>query len=212
MITINNSHPAYKYAVGVTTGEIVAPKYVRLQCSEFLQIARGKNKDYEISIQKLQLMEDVLGLMIMAKGLKAGQTVKEAMAGFQWLFLTAVLCTVHRKDPKKRRYQTAILEICRKNSKTFLCGVLFIILLLTEPQFSKFYSVAPDGSLSREVKSAIEEIVKTSPALRSKYKGRDKFRILRDSIQFVAKENTYIPLNYSNSTLDGKNLPHLIAI
>lgn len=201
---MTKQHPAYQYAVGVTSGEIEAPKYVKLQCSEFLQIARGKSKDYVISSSKLQMMEEVLGIMIMAKGLRAGQSVKDTLAGFQWLFLVAVLCTVYRDQPQRRRYQTAILEICRKNGKTMLIGVVFIILLLTEPKFSKFYSVAPDGSLSREVKSAIEEIIKSSPALNSKYKGREKFRLLRDSVQFTVKENTYIPLNYSNSTLDGK--------
>lgn len=201
---MNRQHPAYQYAVGVTSGDIEAPKYVKLQCSEFLHIAKGNSKDYEISGSKLHLIEEVLGLMIMAKGLKAGQTVREALSGFQWLFLVAVLCTVHRDDPQKRRYQTAILEICRKNGKTMLIGVVFIILLLTEPRFSKFYSVAPDGSLSREVKGAIEEIIKSSPALNSKYKGREKFRILRDSVRFEVKENSYFPLNYSNSTLDGK--------
>ena len=204
MIRMDKKHPAYQYAVGVTSGEIEAPKYVKLQCSEFLQIARGKSKDYIISRSKLQMMEEVLGIMIMAKGLRAGQSVKDTLAGFQWLFLVAVLCTVYRDQPQRRRYQTAILEICRKNGKTMLIGVVFIILLLTEPKFSKFYSVAPDGSLSREVKSAIEEIIKSSPALNSKYKGREKFRLLRDSVQFTVKENTYIPLNYSNSTLDGK--------
>jgi len=209
---MNKSHPAFKYCVGVINGDIIAPKYVRLQCAEFLEIAKGKNKDYEISKSKLRLMEDVLDLMIMAKGLKSGQTVKESLSGFQWLFLVAVLCTVYREDHQRRRYQTAILEICRKNAKTFLCGVTFVILLLTEPRFSRFYSVAPDGSLSREVKTAIEELIKSSPALNSKYKGREKFRLLRDSIQFTAKENTYIPLNYSNSTLDGKYLPVLVAI
>lgn len=204
MIRMTKQHPAYQYAVGVTSGEIEAPKYVKLQCSEFLQIARGKSKDYKISTSKLQMMENVLGIMIMAKGLRAGQTVKDTLSGFQWLFLVAVLCTVYRDEPQKRRYQTAIMEICRKNGKTMLIAVVFIVLLLTEPRFSKFYSVAPDGSLSREVKSAIEEIIKSSPALNSKYKGRDKFRLLRDSVQFTVMENTYIPLNYSNSTLDGK--------
>ena len=46
---MNSNHPAYQYCIGVTTGEIVAPRYVKLQCSEFLQIAKGKSKDYILS-------------------------------------------------------------------------------------------------------------------------------------------------------------------
>lgn len=198
------SHPSYQYARRVLKGEIKAPKYVILQCAEFVSIASGKSQRYLIDEGKLRKMESLLSLMVMAKGLKAHQSVKEALAGFQWLFIVAVLCTVWRDNREKRRYQTAILEICRKNGKTFLVAVIFILLFLTEPKFSKFYSVAPDGSLSREVKSAIEEIIKSSPALCGKYQGRQKFKILRDSITCNLTENSYVPLNYSNSNLDGK--------
>ena len=163
----NNSRingAAYKYAQKVLKGEAKAPKYVILQCAEFLQIANGKSRKYTIDEEKLERIMRLLRLMVMPKGLKAYQTVADALAGFQWLFIVAVLCTVYRSNREKRRYQTAILEICRKNGKTFLVAVLFILLLLTEPKFSKFYSVAPDGSLSREVKTAIEEIIRSSPA------------------------------------------------
>ena len=198
------SHPAYKYAQKVLKGEAKAPKYVILQCAEFLQIANGKSRKYTIDEEKLERIMRLLRLMVMPKGLKAYQTVADALAGFQWLFIVAVLCTVYRSNREKRRYQTAILEICRKNGKTFLVAVLFILLLLTEPKFSKFYSVAPDGSLSREVKTAIEEIIRSSPALMGKLRGKDKFKILRDSIVCNVQENEYIPLNYSTSRLDGK--------
>ena len=144
------THPSYRYAQTVLKGEIKAPKYVILQCSEFVYTASGKSKKYIIDEDKLNQIMRLLDLMVMPKGLKAFQTVSNALAGFQWLFIVAILCTVYRDNREKRRYQTAILEICRKNGKTFLVAVLFILLLLTEPKFSKFHSVAPDGSLSRE--------------------------------------------------------------
>ena len=201
---MNSKHPACSYALDVVGGAEDAPRYVKLQCAEFLRVANDDSARYQISTNKLRLIEDVLGLMIMPKGLAAGQTVKDALARFQWLFIVSVLCVVHRDETDKRRYQTAVLEICRKNGKTMLIAIVFILLMLTEPKFSKFYSVAPDGSLSREVKTAIEEIIKSSPALNSRYKGKQKFKLLRDSITFTVNENKYIPLNYSNSTLDGK--------
>ena len=197
-------HPSYRYAHAVLKGETPAPKDVILQCSEFVYTASGKSKKYIIDEDKLNQIMRLLDLMVMPKGLKAFQTVSNALAGFQWLFIVAILCTVYRDNREKRRYQTAILEICRKNGKTFLVAVLFILLLLTEPKFSKFYSVAPDGSLSREVKSAIEEIIRSSPALMGKLRGKDKFKITRDAIVCNMQENTYVPLNYSSSRLDGK--------
>ena len=201
---ISKEHPAYGYAKGVVDGKIPAPRYVALQCSEFLFIARGRSERYILDTDRLHKIENLLGLMVMAKGLKAHQPVRESLAGFQWLFLVAVLCIVHRGNREKRRYETAILEICRKNGKTFLVAVIFLLLFLLEPKFSKFYSVAPDGSLSREVKSAIEEIIKSSPALLGKYRGREKFKVLRDSITCSITETAYFPLAYSNGHLDGK--------
>ena len=197
-------HQAYKYAEAVVCGDIDAPRYVKKQAAKFLAIADGESAKYLISEPKVEQIDRILKLLRMAKGLRAGASVYDALSGFQFFFIIAVLCTVHRDKLEKRRYETAILEICRKNGKTFLVALLFIILFLTEPKFSKFYSVAPDGSLSREVKSAIGEIIASSPALTGKYKGRDKFKVLRDSIKCNLTENEYVPLNYSTSRLDGK--------
>ncbi len=208
---INKKHPSYVYAKNVVTGKINAPRYVRLQCKEFLLVADDKLSKYTINNEVLEMIDKFLSLFIMAKGLSAGQTVKESLSGFQWLLLVAVLCTVYREKPKKRRYEIAIFEICRKNGKTFIVGVVFLLLLLIEPKFSRFYSVAPDGALSREVKQAIEELLSISPALSGTYQNKLKFKKLRDSIKCNITESTYVPLNYSTSRLDGK-LPNVFLV
>lgn len=77
------------------------------------------------------------------------------------------------------------------------------MLLLLEPQFSKFYSVAPDGALSKEVREAVSEILKCSPLV-YEYNGDTRFKILRDYIEFKLKNSKYIPLNYSTSRMDGR--------
>ena len=99
----------------------------------------------------------------MPRGLKAGKSIYECSCGYQWLIYASALCVVYRENPNKRRYETVILEVGRKNFKTFTIATIFVLLFLLEPKFSKFYSVAPDGALSREVKTAIEEILKSSP-------------------------------------------------
>lgn len=208
---MHKKHPAYKYAMDVAEGKVNAPKYVKLQVKEFLTIANGKDSRYMIDDNKVHTIGELLKLMVMPKGLKANSTVYDAMAGFQWLFIIAILCTVERDNKEKRRYENAILEICRKNGKTFLIAVLFILLFFIEPKFSKFYSVAPDGSLSREIKTAIEEIIRSSPALLGKMNGKEKFKILRDYIHCNITENRYTPLNYSTGRLDGK-LPSVFLV
>ena len=139
----------------------------------------------------------------MPKGLKAGQTLYECTVGYQWLFYIGIIGTVYRDNPKKRRYEIGVLEICRKNFKTFTIATIFILLFLTEPRFSKFFSVAPDGALSREVREAISEIIRSSPLI-YEYKDAKRFKILRDYILFKPNQVTYIPLSYSTSRLDGR--------
>lgn len=183
------------------------PKYVRKQMREFMNVSEDKDKRFMISEAKYKQIESILKILIMPKGLKAGQTLYECTTGYQWLIYTAVLCTVYRDNPERRRYETSIIEICRKNYKTYTVGTIFIILFITEPNFSEFYSVAPDGKLSREIKEAITKTIKSSPLI-YEYKGVKRFKLLRDYIEFIARESKYTPLNYSNSNMDGK-LPNV---
>ena len=185
------------------------PKYVRLQMRSFMRLCEGKDKKYKVSVAKIKQIEDLLKLLIMPKGLKAGQTLYNCSEGYQWLTYTATLAVVYRSNPKKRRYETGLLELCRKNYKTFTVGTVFILLMIMEPKYSQFFSVAPDGSLSREIREAISQILKSSPLV-YKYKDKPRFKILRDYIYFNALETKYTPLNYSSSTLDGK-LPNVFC-
>ena len=179
------------------------PKYVKKQMREFIRLCEDKDTKYKVSVSKIKQIEDLLKLLIMPKGLKAGQSLYNCSEGYQWLTYTATLAVVYRDNPKKRRYETGVLELCRKNYKTFTVATIFIILMITEPHYSQFYSVAPDGALSREIREAISQILRSSPLV-YKYKDKPRFKILRDYILFDALENKYTPLNYSNSTLDGK--------
>ena len=179
------------------------PKYVKMQMRDFIKLCDGKSKKYKVSEKKVQQIENVLKILNMPKGLKAGMSLYDCSSGYQWLFYTAMLATVYRDNEEKRRYEIGVLEICRKNFKTFTIATIFILLFLTEPKFSKFYSVAPDGSLSREIREAISEIIRSSPLV-YEWKDQKRFKILRDYIQFKPTQITYTPLSFSTSRMDGK--------
>ena len=179
------------------------PKYVKLQMREFIKISEGKDKKYIISEKKLHQMENILKILNMPKGLKAGEPLYDCTCGYQWLFYVAILCTVDRDHEDKRRYETGVLEICRKNFKTYTIATIFILLFLTEPKFSKFYSVAPDGALSREIREAIAETIRSSPLI-YEYKDQKRFKILRDYILFKPLQIQYTPLAFSTSRMDGR--------
>lgn len=185
------------------------PKYVKLQMKEWLKIAEGKHKKYIVSEAKVQQVENILKLLNMPKGLKAGESLYNCSTGYQWFIYIAVFCTVYRADTKRRKYETCLLEICRKNFKTYTVATLIIIAFLTEPQFSKFYSVAPDGALSKEIQEAISETLRSSPAV-YEYKKTKRFKILRDYISFKPLLSKFIPLSYSTSRMDSR-MPNLFC-
>lgn len=209
---------AAAYAQAVVDGNIEAPHvegvdksrmagaYVVKQCSEFLDMWNDKNEKYIVDRKKLRKICIVLALLKMPKGFRAGLTLYESLAGFQWLIITALLCCVHRDDPNKRRYEFALLEICRKNGKTFIVAVLFLLLFLTEPPFSRFFSVAPDGDLAREIKTALEPLISVNEDVLE-----NDLNVRRDYIRSKRSKTEYKPLNYSNNRMDGKEPNVFIA-
>ena len=199
---MNNTCKAYLFCKN-NYRKKTTPKYVKSQMKDFMEICEGKNKKYILNEYKLKQLETILKILIMPKGLKAGQSLYDCTCGYQWLFYTAMLCITYRSNPKKRRYETGILEIARKNFKTYTIATIFILLFLTEPKFSKFYSVAPDGALSKEIKNAIAETIKSSPLI-YEFKEEKRFKILRDYILFKPTQTEYIPLSYSTSRMDGR--------
>lgn len=169
----------------------------------WLRIADGKDKKFCVDEHKVKQVETILKLLNMPKGETAGETLYKCSTGYQWLIYIASLCTVYRDNHDKRKYETVVLEICRKNFKTYTTATIFILLFLMEPQFSKFYSVAPDGALSREVREAIAETLRSSPLV-YQFNDTTRFKILRDSIEFKPLQSKYIPLSYSTSRMDGR--------
>lgn len=191
--------------VGVD-GERMAPRYVKLQCAEFLRMWDGQDPVYLVDEAKLVKVCRLLRLLKMAKGPNAGKTLYGSLVGFQWLVVTALTCCVRRDDQKKRRYESALLEICRKNGKTFLVAVLFLVLFFTEPKFSRFFSVAPDGALAKELKEAIEPLITVNEEA---FDGC--FKVTRDYILNKPRSTRYVPLNYSTNRMDGREPNVFIA-
>lgn len=184
----------------------LAPRYVRLQCAEFLRMWDGEDPRYVVDRAMLDVVVRILSALRMAKGPAAGKAIAEALAGFDWLVIVALTCCVRADDPTKRRYETALLEICRKNGKTFVVAVLFLVLFYTEPDFSRFFSVAPDGALAREIKEAIEPLIAVNAEVLD-----GELRVTRDYIRSKVSSTTYTPLNYSTSRMDGKEPSVFVA-
>lgn len=211
MMTMIKQNKGYLYAKNVLSGKTPAPMYVKKQMQIFVDIADGKDDTYIVHIGKLKKINKLLKLIIMPKGSQKGTSAYAALSGFQWVLLVAALCVVFRGYPAQRRYRMVILEIARKNGKTFLVGLIFVLLMLTEERFAKLYSVAPDGTISRQIKSQIEEMLRASPALCGQLNGKAKFKILQTKITCNITDVQYIPLNTSRNRMDSREPTAFVA-
>ena len=174
------------------------PRYVKKQCAKFMDIVNGKDDISYFDHDKATKIVKLLSLINVPKGEGAGSSVVKTLTGFQWLLLVAPFCVMMNEDHEKRRYENILLEICRKNAKSYVSALICLILMILEPKFSRFFTVAPTGALSRETFRQIKEFVSVSPALEK------HFKLRRDNIICTLTESEYTPLNYSSSTLDGR--------
>lgn len=193
MLDIKNTR-AYKYAekcVNDDSGK--TGRYVKKQCEQWLEIADGNVPGCYISEKAYQKVIGILKLMVHPDLNKDMYICIDEYAMF---FIVAVLCTYNENGGRK--YTLALLEIARKNRKTFTSAVIFIILMFTEPKFARLFSVAPDYKLSSELRLAVRKIIKSSPLLVK------HFKITRDMITCLLTDIEYTPLAYSNDRMDGR--------
>lgn len=178
------------------------PRYVKLQCQSWKKIADGQDEQAYVNLQTYSKVHKLLHLMLHPD---LHIPLDESLEDYAAFFITAIFCT-KMIDPddgvEVRFYETALLKIARKNFKTFNAAVIFILLMLTEPRFSRFFSVAPDLKLSKELQVAIQKIIKSSPLLSDEL--NPVFKTLRSEVRCVLTDSEYTPLAYSEDKMDGK--------
>ena len=187
---------AYRYALWASdtaASEGKVGRYVRLQCADWLAIVSGERAGAYFDNKFCGKVMKLLHIMVHPD---LGCPMDEGLEDYALLFILALFCT--KKEDGTRYYTTGVLEIARKNFKTFTSAVIFIVALLLLPRFSRLFSVAPDMKLSSELKVAIRKIIKSSPAL-------DKhFKVMRSEVRCLLTDTEYTPLAYSTDKLDGK--------
>lgn len=193
---------AYKYCLWAIPEENKkVPKYVKKQCQSWVAIADGADEEAYIDCKTYEKIGKVLKLMIHPD---LNKPMDEALEKYALFLITATFCTKLKNDDDLdiRYYITVLLKISRKNFKTFNSAVIFILLMLMEPRFSRFFSVAPDLKLSKELQLAIKKIIKSSPLLSDELD--PVFKTLRSEIRCLLTESEYTPLAYSEDKMDGK--------
>lgn len=198
---------AYKYCKwAVKKNNKKVPIYVKKQCAEWIKIADGRSREAFVNEEVYERIMAVMNCVIHPD---MQRPIAESLEKYAMFFITAIFTTKlkNKQGQDIRYYTTAVLKISRKNFKTFNSAVIFILLMLTEPQFSRFFSVAPDLKLSKELQNAIQKIIKSSPALCRE----DFFKTLRSEVRCAVTESTYTPLAYSRDRMDGKQANAFLA-
>ncbi|EDU35736.1 MULTISPECIES: terminase large subunit [Clostridium] len=158
---------ALKYCKDVIEGREITTIEVGLQCSIFIQdyYERQYNEDFEFYFdeKKLKKINNLLKLFNYATGFVAGKQVLEGLDGFQALFIAAIFGWRYKKNKKKFRYRDVILFIPRKNAKSFIAALVILLLMLTEQNFSEFYSICIDRDLAKETRKAMAQLISASP-------------------------------------------------
>lgn len=161
---------AKQYAEDCISGKEITTFEVKTQCEWFLEdLDKQKNESYPyyFDTKAIKVVEGVLKLLNYATGLNniIGKNILEGLENFQAFFIANIFGWRYKTDSKKYRYREVVLFIARKNTKTFLAALIFIILMLTESDYSEFYSICLDRDLAGEVKKAISQILSVSPAV-----------------------------------------------
>lgn len=186
---------AYKYALSCTEeGNDKVGRYIKKQAVNWLEIADGRSGTAYVNEKEWERIKGILTLMMHPD---TGKNMLVSLEPYALWLIMAVFCTF-RRDNGRRLYTTALLEISRKNYKTFTSAVIFIIAMLCEARFSRLFSVAPDYKLSSELRLAVRKIIKVSPLLVK------HFKITREMITCQLTDTEYTPLAYSNDRMDGK--------
>lgn len=159
---------ARQYATDCINGKEITTFEVKTQCEWFLEdLEKQKNESYPyyFDTKEIKIIEGILKLLNYATGLNdiVGKNILEGLENFQAFFIANIFGWRYKTDSKKYRYREVILFIARKNTKTFLAALIFIILMLTENDYSEFYSICLDRDLAGEVKKAIAQILNVSP-------------------------------------------------
>ncbi len=189
---IRNSK-AYKYAKWCVGDTDKVGKYIKKQCEEWLNIVDNNYEDSYFDNDLYKKIYNLLGLMIHPD---LQLPLNTCLDEYAELFIYASLCTRYKDGSKL--YITSLLEISRKNRKTFYAAIIFILDMMLENRFDRYFSVAPDLKLSSELKLAIRKIILSSPLI-SKH-----FKVTRDYTKCKLNDAEYVALAYSKDNMDGK--------
>lgn len=189
---------AYQYALAVRDGKILAGKYVRLACAEFIDDINRSYQDpsyrWEFRPEILEVLIEFSKMFTFPDGIKQGQPVE--LAPFQEFILANLFCWKDRKEGYNR-YSKAYIQVSRKNAKSFLLGFISMFRALFT-KYAQIFCCATKKDQAAIVMREIKKLMDSNEYI------KDKFKVYSGN-HFVCKitDAQLAPLSSDANTLDG---------
>ncbi|MGA2035863.1 MAG: terminase TerL endonuclease subunit [Thermoguttaceae bacterium] len=185
------------YIAGVSSGEIVACKWVKLAVARHVRdlkhsAKRGLHFDADAARLAVQFVE----CLPHSKGKWAGKPLR--LEGWQ-IFIVWCVYGWMRSDGR-RRFNTVLIVVARKNGKSTLCAGLALKALVCDGEAgAEVYSAATKRDQAKIVWSEARKMVLKSPSLKK------IIGVSRGALAVESTQSTYQPLGRDADTLDGLN-------
>lgn len=195
---------AVKYAQKVCRGEIIAGKYIILECIRFINdINRIGDDDFDWYFDT-NVYNIIIGFSQMFKfadGIMAGKTMK--LAEFQEWIMANLFCWKH-KEGDYVRFSKAYIQVSRKQGKSFICGLIMLIKALLE-EFGQLTCVATKRDQAEIVIKEVKKLLnKAIPEVKDRFQVYGKAKISK--IVCTLNQSEIYPLSSDADTLDGLGL------
>lgn len=192
-----------QYAEDVTTGHVVAGRWVRLACERHLRDLERAGMDefpYVFDSARAERVFAFFRFCRHVKGPLAGQPIE--LEPWQRFIIGSVFGWVHQ-DTGLRRYRKAYVQVARGNGKsTLLSGLGLYMLMADGEQGPEIYATATKRDQARIVYDAARLMATRSPDLLKRLEPGKAEMI------HPVSGGKFAPLSKDTKSLDGLN-PHL---
>lgn len=194
----------YNYAKDVVNGEIVANTWVKLECERYINRLDGLENDIYFDYEDCEILYSLLAIINYSTGFYANKPVIQHIVGFQAMILENIFCLFYKETDEFGERVPVIeevyLEIGRKSGKSFISALILLLSSLMLEQFSQIAVGGKTRDVSGLVFKQIKELIKSSPAI------RNRFKINRTEIICKINETVINNLSGEADTINGKLL------
>ncbi|MEN7549306.1 terminase TerL endonuclease subunit [Rapidithrix thailandica] len=191
--------PAHQYALDIQSGKTQANRYVKLAVERYLEDLehaheRGIVFDEDAAWHAIDFFQFIRHW----KGSFAGKPFE--LSPFQHFIIWNLFGWVY-EDTDLRRFQTAYIEIPRKNGKTGLAAGIALYMLYADGEFgAEVYSAATKKDQAKLSFTDAKKYIQKSPALKS------RANVLTNNISIPKLDSKFEPLGADSDTMDGLNV------